>query len=322
MVQPRYLLGVDGGGSRTRAVLARLDDDNNVEVLRRGVAGPGNPLLAGHRQVRENLETATGQALAALPEQAPGIAYTVLALAGASGEAEKALINGWVDGHPLIHDFCLVPDWQPVLAAGTADGVGIGLIAGTGSVAFGRSQDGRIEKRGGWGHWFGDLGSGFDLGRQALTAIATAADGLTPETMLTAPVLQHLGADGPDQVTTILTRHDSPRRTIASLAPLVLEAAEIGDPAARAIRESGARYLASLVATTVSALGLDEGYALALAGSVICKNTPYRNQVLDELARIGPVPGAINRVDEPVMGAITIARKALHNTEHTWSHHA
>ncbi|WP_191621263.1 N-acetylglucosamine kinase [Marinihelvus fidelis] len=318
----KHLLGIDGGGSRTRAVLAEMTPDGQVTVLGRGDAGSGNPLLAGHRQVLANLDSATAQAFSALPDPSIIVDAAVLALAGAGAAEESALIEQWVTANPRLSAYRLIPDWQPVLVAGTPDGHGIGLIAGTGSVAFGATADGRTVKRGGWGHWFGDQGSGYDLGRQALTAAAHAADGLAAATRLGAAIATHFDGATPDAISTLLARHDNPRRAIAALAPVVLDAAADGDDVAVNITENGARHLAGLVASVANALALDDGYPLALAGSVVCENAAYRQRVLDTLGQSGPVPGTVTRVEEPVMGCITLARHELLNTNTAWRDHA
>lgn len=318
----RHLLGIDGGGSRTRVVLAALAPDGQVTVLGRGDAGSGNPLLAGHRQVLANLDSATAQAFSALPDPSIIVDAAVLALAGASATEERALIEQWVAAHPQLSAYRLIPDWQPVLVAGTPGGHGIGLIAGTGSVAFGATADGRTVKRGGWGHWFGDQGSGYDLGRQALTAIAHAADDLAPATRLGNAVAAHFDGAEPGAIATLLARHDNPRRAIAALAPVVLDTAADDDEVAVKIAEDGARHLAGLVASAASGLALEDGYPLALAGSVICENRVYRQRVLDTLAQSGPIPGTVTRVEEPVMGCITLAHHELLNTNTAWRDHA
>ena len=89
----------------------------------------------------------------------------------------------------------IIPDVEPVLAEGTDNGRGVALIVGTGSVAIGIDQDGNSVTKGGWGHWFGDKGSGFYLGYKALAAVAEASDEIGPETVLSDMVLEALGAD-------------------------------------------------------------------------------------------------------------------------------
>ncbi len=311
----RLLLGVDGGGTKTRAVLARVDGNGAFQVLGEGLGGTGNLRLAGRDVALHSLDQAVGTAL----EQAPGrndpgfrLEGTVLALAGISDDTEREVITDWARRRPELGSVDIVPDWHPVLALGTPHGWGVGLIAGTGSVAFGRDQEGRLLMRGGWGHWFGDHGSGFDLGRGALVAVTRAEDGYGPSTSLEAAVLTHFGIASTRFITRELATGGNARRDIAALAPLVLAASEAGDAVARRILHRGADELARLVRVTARALDFADGFPLALAGSVICGSAAYRAMLQTELAKEGPQPAPFTLVPDPVMGCIELARQRLH----------
>ncbi len=309
------VLGVDGGGTKTRAVLARVEEEGAITVLGEGLGGTGNLRLAGRELALDSLDRAVGAAL----KQAPGwdsptfrVGATVLALAGISDDAERDVIGEWARGRPELGVVDIVHDWRPVLALGTPDGWGVGLIAGTGSVAFGRDHQGRVLMRGGWGHWFGDHGSGFDLGRGALVAVTRAEDACGPSTSLEADILAHFNISSTRLITRELATGGNARRDIAALAPLVLAAAEAGDGVARRIMHRGAIELARLVTVTAEALDFGDGFPLALAGSVICGSDGYRAMLQTELTTEGSRPAPYTLVPDPVMGCIELARQQLH----------
>src|SRR5690606_32133686 len=132
-------------------------------------------------------------------------------------------------------------------------GPGLLVIAGTGSVAWGRAEDGRAARAGGWGHLLGDEGSGYALGLEALRAVVRAHDGRAPETTLRDAVLSHARARAPEEL--IAWAATAAKADIAALAPRVAAAAREGDAAARAIVDRAAHDLAGHIRALHARLG-------------------------------------------------------------------
>jgi N-acetylglucosamine kinase-like BadF-type ATPase len=239
------------------------------------------------------------------------IAYAVLGLAGSSSADVRAFIESWAGRRELASKVDIVHDADPVLAVGAPDGNGIALIVGTGSAAIGCTSDGRRLVTGGWGHWFGDTGSGYDLGRRALAAVADAADGIGPETILVERILQRMHTDNPREILKQLARNADVSREIASVAPILLGAAEDGDAVANAIVAAAAAGTAELVRATIDKLGLERDAPLAIAGGVVCSSTLYREALLEKLRAQGIEPSAVAVVREPVEGCLLMARDRL-----------
>ena len=153
--------------------------------------------LCGKEETLASLDAAVRAATAGHldPEHPADIA--VLGLAGSEFSDVQAEIHRWVDDCGLCRQVRIVNDADPVLAAGTPERWGVALVVGTGSIAIGVDQSGRRLARGGWGHWYGDRGSGYDLGCRALGAVSEAEDGMGPETELTARMLEHFGLENP-----------------------------------------------------------------------------------------------------------------------------
>ncbi|MDH5412195.1 MAG: N-acetylglucosamine kinase, partial [Alphaproteobacteria bacterium] len=194
------ILGVDGGGSKTAARIAVVDSDGELRVLGEGHGGPSNARAVGQAHAEINLNVAVDAAHNMAGTAGEEIEYAVLGLAGSSLPDIRSFIENWAERRALANTVDIVHDADPVLAVGAPGGNGIALIVGTGSAAIGCSSDGRRLVTGGWGHWFGDVGSGYDLGRRALAAVADAVDGVGPKTLLVERILQRLNTDNPREM--------------------------------------------------------------------------------------------------------------------------
>lgn len=235
----------------------------------------------------------------------------MLGLAGSSLPDVQSFIKNWADRRGLAKQVDVVHDADPVLAVAAPGGRGIALIVGTGSVAIGADGSGERSVTGGWGHWFGDTGSGFDLGRRALAAVADAVDGVGPETCLVSEILRRLRTENPREILQKLGMAADVRREIASLAPTLLHAASDGDDVALAIVQDAADATALLVHATAKKLDLDPATPLAVAGGIVCSNTLYRETLLESIRKLGESPTSIVIVDRPVEGCLLMARDRL-----------
>lgn len=306
MTEERLIIGVDGGGTKTEAVLAALDEQGQAHIIGQGESGPSNMRLAGHEQALTSLDEAVS---AALGDRVADVA--VLALAGSTFADVQDAIRGWVENRGICRQLEITSDAAPVLAAGTPDGWGVALVVGTGTVAIGVDPDGRWITKGGWGHWYGDKGSGYDLGRQALAAISEAEDGMGPETVLSEAMRAYFGLENPRLIIQELYRRGNVRAQVAAAAPVVLEAAREDDIVAIRIVEAAISELMRLVTAVTCDLELDEPYPLALAGGVICHHAGYRERLVTGLKAINPPPGPVTPVPQPVMGCIRIGQALL-----------
>lgn len=307
----RLVIGVDGGGTKTEAVLASVAPDGSVTVLGTGYGGPSNMRLAGKRQALESLDSAVRTAAADAMGEGLQADIAVLALAGSDFSDVKAEIRQWAARCGLCRQVEIISDADPVMAAGTPDGWGVALVVGTGSIAIGVDREGRSITRGGWGHWYGDKGSGYDLGCRALAAVSEAQDGMGPETLLTEQMLEHFQLENPRLIIQKLYYAGNVRSRIAQSAPVVLDAATAGDIVAIRIVEGCVGELVRLVTAVTCDLEFSDAYPLALAGGVICKSDTYRERLKIGLRAINPKPGAVTTVPQPVLGAVRIGQKLL-----------
>jgi N-acetylglucosamine kinase-like BadF-type ATPase len=237
----RLFLGVDGGQSGTTALIG----DEAGRVLGAGSGGPCNHAAAD--EGRRKLVRAVGDSVDAACAQAGLDAHAVrfaAACLGMSGgpEDKQAILREILPADVVV----VTDDAVIALAGATAGEPGIVTIAGTGSIAFGRNAAGRTARTGGWGYIFGDEGSGFDIARQALRAALRAEEGWGPPTALGRALLDATGSADANAVLHRFYTPDWPRSRVATLAPLVDEAAMAGDAVARDILHNAAQQLAVL----------------------------------------------------------------------------
>jgi N-acetylglucosamine kinase-like BadF-type ATPase len=303
-------LGVDGGGSRTVALLAtRGSGTFGEQVLGRGESGASNLRAVGEEQAVRALDEAVTRAFAAAGLMRVPVRAACLGVAGAGREEEQRVLGDWAMRVNLATHVEVLPDVALLLLAGTPDGWGVGVVAGTGSIAYGRAVDGRTARAGGWGSLLGDEGSGYALALGGLQAVARAADGRGPATMLTKLLLAGLGVQEPQGLIARLYNGGWDRVAVARLTPLVLDAAEQGDAVARELVEDGAKELAEAAAAVVRKLEFDPtAVPVALSGGLLLERPSYRERLQRGLVAIGIQGIPVTLVAEPARGAVRLAR--------------
>src|SRR5260221_4321390 len=184
---PDLILGIDGGGSHTVALLAEKADGGRI--LGRGTAGPSNMQAVGEERALRALDEAVGQAFDAAQRTRGTVAAAALGLAGVDHPEAAAVVQAWTATARLAEAVSVANDATLLLEAGTPDGWGLAVIAGTGSIAFGRSPEGKLDRSGGWGYLLGDEGSAYALALAGTRAVARSSDGSIPSTQLTEQLL-------------------------------------------------------------------------------------------------------------------------------------
>lgn len=303
------VVGVDGGGTHTRARVA----DAHGRELARAETGSSNLSVVGIAGAQAVLAHVISDALAR--SDGGPIAAICLGISGVDRANERELFRAWARQYaPRI---AIVNDSELVLAAGTPDGWGLALIAGTGSIGFAKSQDGRVARAGGWGYLIGDEGSGGELGREAVRAAVQAADGRAAPTRLLADILAFWGLRSPDDLVDRVYRappDSKPLRPgdLAALAPLVLHAASAGDPAAEKLVAAAVRALSDLALTLARKLAFPaHGTPLALGGGLLVGAAAVQAHMLAACAESGYEFAPVGLVNDPVAGAVQIARRLL-----------
>ncbi len=279
-----WLIGVEGGGTKTVAWIASPRPDGEFDILGRGASGPSNLHAIGLDLTFASLLEALGGAWKDAGRKSTPVAAACLTMAGVDRIQEEALITQWAKSQRLAGRIQVTNDSVGLLAAGTSEGWGIGLVAGTGSIAFGQTADGRATRTGGWGYLMGDEGSAYTVTLAGLRAAVRAADGRREMTRLLPDFLDRLGLNEPNDLleTIYLSKRD--RAWVASLADVVTTAASAGEPAAVEIIETAARELALLVATTARKLGLDQTPTpVCFTGGLLLNTPALQQRLIDQL---------------------------------------
>ena len=303
------VIGIDGGGTGTVALLA---DAETGAILGRGESGPSNIQGVGVEAALKSLDDAIDNAFEAAGIPRSTVSAVCLGLAGIDRQEGLDVIHGWAARVALADKVLVANDATLLLAAGTPDGWGLAVIAGTGSIAFVKTPSGELGRCGGWGYLMGDEGSAYRIAVQGLRAACRAFDRVDPPTALVDRFVTAMNlSEAPDLIPAVY-RGTWDRAAIAGLAPLVMIAAEQGDAVAMQIVREEATELARTAAGAVKANGLlREQLPIALAGGVLTLSESYRRIFLSALADYGIVPGSVELVTDPALGAVVLARRGL-----------
>ncbi|HEV3118130.1 MAG TPA: BadF/BadG/BcrA/BcrD ATPase family protein, partial [Gemmataceae bacterium] len=301
-------LGIDGGGTRTVALLGARDADGRLSILGRGEAGPSNLHAVGVIPALAALDHAVAGAFTAAKRRRGRVASACLGLAGAGRAEEQRLLDDWARRVQIAAHIHVTTDAAILLAAGTPNHWGLAIVAGTGSIAYGQTLDGRTARAGGWGYLLGDEGSGYALAVAALQAVARAADQRGAASELTDRLLERLKISTPQGLVHAVYQSGLERSAIAALAPLVLDAAEAGDRVATALVDEAAQELAQAGLAVASTLGFaGQPVPLALAGGVLLESDLYKDMLLSKLRLLGVCADPVTRVKDPAEGALRLA---------------
>jgi N-acetylglucosamine kinase-like BadF-type ATPase len=229
-------LGIDGGQSHTKVAIG----DGRGVLMGRGTAGPCNHVRSGEgrEKLRRAVTEAVSQALAPLGRSFAEIRFRAACCGMSGGPEDKRQLLAELISCDRIE---VTTDAAIALWGGTGGLPGVVVIAGTGSMAFGRNAAGESMRAGGWGYLFGDEGGAFDVVRNALRAALREEEGWGPQTRLRPALLEACGATDVNDLLHRFYTDEFPRPRVAALAPLVDQAASAGDNVAKQVLlEAGA----------------------------------------------------------------------------------
>src|SRR5436190_5268162 len=296
-----HVLGIDAGGTKTVCLLA--DADGTVVSEARG---PGANLHASG-------ELAVEKVLHAVMESAIGDRAIVpsgicLGIAGVDRQDEARTVGAIMRRIGFKSRVLVVNDALIALVAGARDATGVVVIAGTGSIVYGRNAAGEAARAGGWGHMIGDEGSGYWIGREALAAVMRAGDGRGPATGLSDEVLAHFEIADVSHLPKIVYDHELPRVNVAALGPLVERVAAQGHAVAAGILELAAEELALAARSVATRLEMrGDAFTFHLAGGVFRAVSWLAADLGRRLVEIAPRCQVQLLDQEPAVGAVWLA---------------
>jgi glucosamine kinase len=286
----RYVLGFDGGGTKTDCVLM----DETGAILARGQSGPSNPTRVGFEEAAAALYEAAKRVLEKAHLELSSIVGICAGLAGVQHPEAATNVHAALKNIFPGARVCVVTDLALSLEA-TSQRPSVVLVAGTGSAAIGWDSQSRLARVGGYGPLISDHGSAYDVGRQAIQAALRDRDRTGTNTPLGARILHHLKCPSWREVQEHV--QNSPDEVFPRVFPLIASDADAGDEAARQLLRDAAVELAKLVEMVVEHLHIrDETFLLAKTGGMIGRSLFFDAELDERLkqtaprARIGTLP--------------------------------
>jgi N-acetylglucosamine kinase-like BadF-type ATPase len=306
----KYYIGVDGGASKTAALVI----DETGEAQGRGLAGGSNHLRVGIEAATRNIERAVNIALVEAGVAIRNIEYAYCGIAGADHPAHHQRV---VDALTIFFprgNFIVDTDARIALTGAIGFDSGVVIIAGTGSVAFGRNAEGQEARAGGWGPTLGDEGSGYAIARDGLSAIVRAHDGRGKPTKMTDMLCYDYDMCSPEDLPRFVYATTTHADDIARYGKLVIEAARLEDEVASEILDRAGRELADCIAAVSRKLRMSETeFPVAYVGGAFNAGdlllSPMRTYLRRDASKATLMPPKHSPVEGAAMMAI---RTALH----------
>lgn len=308
----KYVAGVDGGGSSTTAVLA----DGTGKVIGTGRGGPSNYQVVGLEHASNSIITAITKAIESARvtygiEELDGGVAIILGLAGADRPDDKKRIEAQMKAKLPVRPGSLFieNDARIAFAGATGDKPGIVVISGTGSIALGINEQGCQIRVGGWGPILGDEGSGYCVGKAALTAVLRDYDGRGRPTTLSDRIMSHLGITSQEELVPLVYQGSLQRPEIAKLAELVIAEATNGDEVSSSIIRTGVEQLVEMIGAVIQRLGWVSKPALVIgAGGLLRPGSFMWEQIERALHRSYPLAQWKAPLLPPPLGAVLLGR--------------
>lgn len=299
----KYFLGIDGGGSKTKVVII---DEHGRKVYEQ-TAGPSSIDTVDHDTTIKNIHEALRgfkEVSAAHPFQA-----VFVGLGGIVTKENENAVVSLVRQLPMIGDQSFVMarnDMYNALFSAERYDQGMTLICGTGMVAFGQAGV-KTHKAGGWGFEEGELGSGYHLGREAMRHCVRALDKRHPYDDFAKAVAMQTGLLNTASIINV-TRHYFGKRTMtASLAPLVTQFANHGNPYAQAICDQATDELAKAIESVYQELDFDT-VTLVVVGSLGNADGYFKDQLHHKIKVINQDINIIAPLIDPAYAAAKAAK--------------
>jgi len=304
------VVGVDGGGTKTEAVIM----DSDLRVIGEGRSGASNPLRVGLTSAAAAVREAIDNACASAKVRRSDLDAAEVGLAGARRQELRERMRETLV--PLgIRDIEVVTDADIALYGATDGAPGLVVIAGTGSICCGINGRGKKFCAGGWGPLAGDEGAGAWIARQALRAIAFASDGRGPETLLTEFACNYFHVSTADDLTTAIYAPTITNERIAGFGKDVVEAAKRKDPIAEKIILEGGKELGRAVVAVIKYLQMErEEFQIAFVGGVFRASGEMITKPLkNEVAKVAPRAYYEAPHFSPAVAAARMARERINS---------
>jgi glucosamine kinase len=294
----RFLMGVDGGATKTLAAVLDLRE----HTLHLGHGASSNLDAVGARAATESLLGATDEAIGRAGIDRRQLDAAVLAIAGTDTDAVTAHVR---ESRP--ETWVVVNDVVGAWAAATGARPGVGAISGTGSNVFGVSADGRAWRAGGWGHVLGDEGSGYRLAVQSIRAALADRERSGPETALSAAAVDFFGVESVEALAALVYSKPLAKGELAAFAIETARVAHTGDAVALGLYDRAAAELGGQVAAVIEQTGLVDDFPVGLIGSAFKAGSLFVDPLAAAVRRVAPQARVAVVEMAPVGGCLLLA---------------
>ncbi len=304
----KYIIGIDGGGTKTDCVVV----DSNLHILFKTKGNPSNFLVEGTEKVSESILVLINKCKEELKFDYSDIEIILLGTAGAGRKNDvdrlkDSFINFSKNKGIYLHHFHVESDARIALEGAFTGKPGAILIAGTGSIILGKDKDGHIHRVGGFGRQIGDEGSGYSLGRKGFNAVSKQFDGRGIPTIISELIKEKFNIDSSESLITEIYRNNFP---IASIAPLVISAAENNDIPAKKIIEDELAELLLHISAMKQKLGLFE-LDISFIGGLVNNDNFYSRTLKEKIIKNFKDVNIKSPEGPPVFGAVLMAKEFL-----------
>ncbi|MBN1154820.1 hypothetical protein JXB12_07855 [candidate division KSB1 bacterium] len=300
----KYVIGVDGGGTKTEAVLV----DSTGKVISRVRGGSSNYQALGPVKLKEVLISIINELYQNAMVPVANLQKIYLGLAGAGRLSDQQEIKAIFADTEFKNLITVNSDAIIALAGAFNNQPGIILIAGTGAICFGKNSQGEIVRSGGWGYLLGDEGGGYYIGKRAIIAALKDFDGRGEATQLRNIIEKKFQLDSIDLIIPLIYKNMIDRVAIADLAPIVFEQAKGNDNISKQIIKDVGIELGCLAKAVAKRLDFsDEKIKIALIGSIFKQRDMLVNEISKELFEVSWDIQIMDPNFDPAIGAAILA---------------
>lgn len=297
-----YIVGIDGGGTKTAVTIAHDRDDDLCTFTVGPInynGGDADAIAASFAEIFKRTKDCCGDLQA--------IAHICIGAAGISNPLVVRFLEQHVRSHGYTGPLTITGDQETALYGAQNALQGMILIAGTGSICFGVNAVGERHRTGGFGHLIDDEGSGYSIGRDLLSLLVRAEDGRVKDTIVPGMVYEQLGLGTVQEIIGFVYDKNTTKKQIAQLAPILTTACEKGDVHALRLAEQCAASLYELVVPVIERLKLADS-PIAMAGSVLQKSRFVREALERKLAASYLQNRLIMPIKDAAYGAVLLGR--------------
>jgi len=302
----RIYLGVDGGGTSTRAVLM----NESQTIVSEGFGGASNPLRVGVEKAVESICQAIDQACDKADLSRADIVAAEFGIAGVRREDLRLSLKRRLLTEMYTKELEVVPDTEIALYGATEGKAGLVVIAGTGSNCLGQNERGERASAGGWGPLAGDEGGASGIARRSLQAVARAFDGRGDPTVLSEKAVQYFRVQTTEDVATAIYAANMTNERIAGFARYVVEAAREGDKVAVGLIEEAGRELGAAATAVIRKLKLEKSkFVVSYVGGIFNAGELILEPMLAAIHAVAPGAFAAPPKFPPALAAAKMAFK-------------